>query len=780
MAVFATENANDNANVRVDVDEIQQYQMGRYISSNEGIWRIFAFSIHDRQPTVVHLSVHLENGQRVYFTAENAAERATTPPATTLTAFFTLCQEDPFAATLLYSEVPTYFTWNASTKKFQRRKQGKPLQGQVGIFSTNALGRVYTVHPSNAECFYLRMLLINVRGPKSFQQLRTVDGYLCPTYRDACQRLDLLESDTHWDTTLSDASLTSNPNQIRALFAIILTTCFPSDPVHLWDKHKDAMSEDFLFGHRNDTNSPDAQFTPEIYNKALCAIEDKCLAIVNKPLVQLGLPAPLRPATDLYDRDLHREQQYDPHELQSFVDAQLPRTLSEQRNVYNTIMTAVEQQAGGLYFLDAPGGTGKTFTISLILASIRAQNNIAVAVASSGIAATLLAGGRTAHSAFKLPLNLHQTDTPNCNIKKNSGMAKVLKACKLIVWDECTMAHKKSLEALDRTLKDLREDYRPFGGAVILLAGDYRQTLPVISKSTPADEINACLKSSVLWRIARKLTLTTNMRVHFQPDASSARFAEQLLQLGDGKMPIDPSSKCITLPSDFCDVTQTVPALIDKVFPSISINYVNHQWLCERAILAAKNNDVNVINLSIQAQIPGDCHTYKSVDSVTNQDEAVNYPIEFLNALDLPGLPPHILSLKIGAPIILLRNLNPPRLCNGTRLAVKRMMNNVIEATIFNGSFRGEDVLIPRIPMIPTDMPFEFKRLQFPIRLAFAMTINKAQGQTLQVCGINLENPCFSHGQLYVACSRVGKPSNLFIYAPDGRTKNVVYTNALQ
>lgn len=107
-------------------------------------------------------------------------------------------------------------------------------------------------------------------------------------------------------------------------------------------------------------------------------------------------------------------------------------------------------------------------------------------------------------------------------------------------------------------------------------------------------------------------------------------------------------------------------------------------------------------------------------------------------------------------------------------------MNNLIEATILTGMFKGEDVLIPRIPMIPNDLPFEFKRLQFPIRLAFAITINKSQGQSLDVCGINLELPVFSHGQLYVACSRVGKPSVLFIYASDGKTKNIVYQRALR
>lgn len=152
-----------------------------------------------------------------------------------------------------------------------------------------------------------------------------------------------------------------------------------------------------------------------------------------------------------------------------------------------------------------------------------------MAIASSGIAATLLDGGRTAHSALKLPLNLQVQETPTYNIEKNSGMAKVLQTCKIIVWDECTMAHKKALEALDRTLQDLRDNTQPFGGALILLAGDFRQTLPIIPRSTPADELNACLKMSNLWRHMRKLQLRTNMRVQLQNDASTARFAKQLL-----------------------------------------------------------------------------------------------------------------------------------------------------------------------------------------------------------------------------------------------------------
>lgn len=771
MAVFGVATANR-------LDEVTQYQMGRYISSNEALWRILSFPIHERHPAVVHLAVHLANGQRVYFTPETAAQRAVQPPTTTLTAFFKLCETDTFARTLLYSEVPQYYTWNAPSKAFQRRKQGTPVEGHPNVFFTDALGRLYTVHPKNDECFYLRLLLITVRGPTSFEYLRTVDGQLCATYREACQRLHLLENDAHWDSTLADAAISAHAYQIRALFSVIISTCFPSNPLDLWEKYKDHMTEDILNRMRRNAGNQEMLITLEMYNEALILIEDMCLAMTSKALAQLGMPAPNRAAHDLFNLDLQREQQYDCNELQTFVNTNVPKLNRDQKNVYDIIMQAVNDNLGGLYFLDAPGGTGKTFLISLILARIRSQRKIALALASSGIAATLLDGDRTAHSALKLPLNLQINENPTYNISKNSGMGRVLQQCAIILWDECPMAHKRSLEALNRTLQDLRNDQRPFSNALILLAGDFRQTLPVIPKSTAADALNACLKSSTLWQFVKRLTLTTNMHVQLQNDPSAAVFSKQLLDIGNGKVQID-DAELITLPANFCTIVQSKEELIQKVFPNLVQQYKNLDWLSERAILAPKNEYVNRLNHSIQEKLPGTIVTYKSIDRVVDDDDAVNFPIEFLNSLEPPGMPPHCLQLKIGSPIILLRNLHPPKLCNGTRLAVKKLMANVIEATILSGKFKGENVLIPRIPLIPTEQPIEFKRLQFPVRLAFVKTINKAQGQTMKTCGVDLEDPCFSHGQLYVACTRTGSPKNLFIFTPGGKTKNVVYANAL-
>ena len=164
---------------------------------------------------------------------------------------------------------------------------------------------------------------------------------------------------------------------------------------------------------------------------------------------------------------------------------------------------------------------------------------------------------------------------------------------------------------------------------------------------------------------------------------------------------------------------------------------------------------------------------------MVNNDDITAYPTEFLNSLDMPGVPSHCIKLKIGVPVILMRNLSAPRLCNGTRLRVTRIGINIITAEVLTGSGKGDIVLIPKIPIIPNDLPFQFKRLQFPIKLAFALTINKSQGQTMKFAGIDLTNNCFSHGQLYVACSRVSNPKNLYIHAPNG-IQNVVYRTVLQ
>ncbi|UYV63109.1 hypothetical protein LAZ67_2003163 [Cordylochernes scorpioides] len=719
-------------------NEVRMYQCARYISSNEAVWRLLSFPLHQRHPAVIHLAVHLENGERIYFNQNTLAHRMRNPPRTTLTAFFSLCQTDSFARTLLYPDVPQYYTWNSSAHEWRRRVQGKLVEGQPGVKRSDTIGRVYAVHVSNFECFCLRMLLHNIKGPTSFAYLKIVNGSHYETFRETCAALGLLENDNHWVVTMDEAVLCQAPTRLL---------------------------------------DSSIRYNDLIYNETLCNIEDRVVSICGKKLQELGLGAPRRNVVT--NSDILRELAYDTAELEDNVASMLPKLLTEQIRVFDAVLSKINLSQPIIIFLDAPGGTGKTYLLNLLLAMIRKEQNIAIAVASSGIAATLLAGGRTAHSVLKLPLTFAEGQTAVCNIRKNSDKASLLRSCKLLVWDECTMAHKIALEALDRTLQDIRDDPQPMGGLVVLLAGDFRQTLPVVTRGTPADELNACLKSSYLWSHIVKMHLTVNMRVQLHNDTTAAQFADELLKIGEGQLETD-SEGNIQFSNTFCQVVESSESLYEKVFPNIGVNYLSEEWLCARTILAPKNSTVLEINNTILNSIPGESKIYSSIDTMVDPDESVSYPPKFLHSLELSGTPSHKIVLKVGVPVILIRNLDPPRLCNGTRLCITQMGTNVLQARILTGSFRGEEVLIPRIPIIPNDLPFKFRRLQFPVMVAFAMTINKSQGQTLQVVGVHLESPCFSHGQLYVACSSVSSPKNLFVFSSTfSKTRNIVYQGAL-
>ncbi|GFW26081.1 ATP-dependent DNA helicase [Trichonephila clavipes] len=303
------------------------------------------------------------------------------------------------------------------------------------------------------------------------------------------------------------------------------------------------------------------------------------------------------------------------------------------------------------------------------------------------------------------------------------------------------MSHRNAFHALDKTLQDLRGSSAIMGGATVVLSGDFRQTLPIVTRGTTVDQINACLKKSYLWHHVEKFSLTTNMRSHIQGDLSAGQFANKLLQIGDGKVPEHPSTGLIIMPCG--QIVNSPDELLSK------------------------------------KKLPGQEYAYKSIDCILNDDEAVQYPIEILNSIQTLDLQAHIMILKVGAPIMLIRNTDALRLCNGTRLIVNKMMQHVIRATVLTGCAKGEDVFIPRIPIILSDNTIQFKRIQFPLKLCFAMTINKSQGQSLEIAGIDLQTPCFSHGQLYVACSRVGKEEKFFVHTLNGTAKNVVNHIAL-
>ncbi|CAH0407953.1 unnamed protein product [Chilo suppressalis] len=217
------------------------------------------------------------------------------------------------------------------------------------------------------------------------------------------------------------------------------------------------------------------------------------------------------------------------------------------------------------------------------------------------------------------------------------------------------------------------------GGVTVLFSGDFRQTLPVVTRGSRADEV-----STSLWSRVRTLRLIINVRAQ--------------------------------------DISR--------------IPHQQNSWLCELAIWTPNNDQTAAINEYILLEIEGNELVYTSIK------------FEFLNFLSASGLPAHTIKLKVGVPIMLLRNLSPPKLYNGTRLKIISLHRHAIEAEILTGCGVGEAVFIPRIPLIPHNFAFQFKRVQFPVSVCFAMTINKSQGQTLRAAGVDLRTSCFSHGQL--------------------------------
>ena len=216
---------------------------------------------------------------------------------------------------------------------------------------------------------------------------------------------------------------------------------------------------------------------------------------------------------------------------------------------------------------------------------------------------------------------------------------------------------------------------------------------------------------------------------------------------------------------------------IDEIFPNISDNISDPHWLEGRCILASTNKEVDMINEMVQDRLPGTTDRLYSADTLENSGDLLRITEEYLHTLMPNGFPKHVLRLKTGMPLMLLRNLDPREgLCNGTKLIyVKNWGNKLLECKIV-GSLK--TVLIPRITFIPKvgEFAFDWRRKQFPLRPAFATTINKSQGQTLKLAGIWLRSQVFTHGQLYVACSRVGNPESLKFAVKevkDGQAENV-------
>nr|GEV23184.1 uncharacterized protein [Tanacetum cinerariifolium] len=448
---------------QIIIDEIKNYLDSRYISPHEACWRLFEFEIHYREPAVQVLAVHGKNMQRIVFRERDQLQSVANNPhkKTTLSEWLDYSKFHTDGRHLTYLDFPFEYVWSKNHRYWQRRRQ-------VNRYS---IIRMSYVHPATCDLFYQRILLSHQKGCKNFRDIRTVHYTVHLTCRAACEAMGLPGEDKEWEATLTGASTTATPR----------ITNLHIDPSEL-----------------------------ENYTKYKL---EACLNHCSRSLTDFGISLPPEDLMSvLQNRLLMKENSYDRAVLAIEKDKLLRKLNNCQHNIFNLIIHVVTSKTRELIFVYGHGRTGKTFLWKTIIYALRAQGKIVLAVASSGIASLLLPSGQTAHSQFKLPLDL--SDTSMCSVTKNTQLATLLKETDLIIWDELLMNDRRCFETLDRNLKDILDTpNRLFGGKPVMLGGDFRQTLLVKKRVSRTEIIGSSIVESYLWRSFKLFVLIENMRL---------------------------------------------------------------------------------------------------------------------------------------------------------------------------------------------------------------------------------------------------------------------------
>ncbi|GJW64353.1 ATP-dependent DNA helicase RRM3-like protein [Tanacetum coccineum] len=481
-----------------------------------------------RTPSVERLPFNLKDGQQVIYDATESIDYAVDKSSVNETKFeswMDLNKNDTFARTLLYVEIPKFFVWNQNQRIWTRRKQGL------------SLGRIHHVPPSWGELYYLRAILNKVRGPLEWD--------------------DLKKDDKEYIDGLLEASFWGMGDYLRSIFVMLIMTDSMPLPEIVWEKTWTVMAAEVLNVERIKQGIPENMSYP-----------DQDYTIVG------------------YNRLIYDETSYNKDKLREEHVKLYGSFTTEQKGIYSTVMEAVDNNKGGMFFVYGYGGTGKTYLYKTMSAVLRSKGDIILNVALSGIATLLLEGGRTAHSRFAIPINVLEDSM--CHISADDDLVDLIRKEKLIIWDEAPMINRHCYEAFDRTLRDIcRTDPsvasdKVFGGKVVLFGGDFRQTLPVITNGSRQDVVNATINASYLWDKCIVLRLTVNMRLGYGTTQYEKKeiqeFADWILDIGNRKVGgANDGESNVVFPDNMLipETDDDVGAIIDDSYPDLLQNLWN-------------------------------------------------------------------------------------------------------------------------------------------------------------------------------------------------------------
>jgi hypothetical protein len=541
-----------SASVINENDEIRMFSDGRITSAAEAMWSVLRFPFHGQSPSVQRLGCNLPEDPIVDFDSQRTVDEILDRVASTLCApshlksWFELNRVDVFARTLLYVQIPEYYTWNSTLHKWCRRKS-----------KTKCLGRIYPADFCDREKWGLRTLLLHSRGATCEADLRTVYGEVKSTFWDAALSLGLFDDDQEYHSCLS--SLLLNAAQLRSVLLIILVHCHPKQPMQLINNFFNELTDDFVGNY-------------ELKLQKLLQTVANC---VDCELVELGLD----PVQSSNSGAMTSKTAF----LESFVSnpgANNSFTLtSAQQIAHDAIITDAALGRGTTFTLMAPAGSGKSYLIAAICNSARRLNLRVVTCASSALAASLLGHSRTAHALFKIPIAIDE----DSQCKPTAAYKKWLRSISVFIWDEISMAHKWALDAVDRLLQDIHENGKTFGGVTMVFSGDLRQLLP-IHRFAPDPAVFSLLTCSWFSHTVR-LFLYENMR-----SAVDTEWGQFVASVGNG---------CDVVFSA-ANVCPTVEDLIAKVWPDGKFQFTGN-----RSILTLTREDARSINMRILEVFPG-------------------------------------------------------------------------------------------------------------------------------------------------------------------------------